>query len=108
MCGRLGPIHAHHATGRPRPGAGYLDGALTIPLCPGCHVGAGGTHAVLRTVRLEWPAPGADFTAHRLRRVALHAVVAADAGRPLAFAPPSARALAALLREAATVIEGAP
>ena len=106
VCARSRPVHVHHMTGRPAPGASYFDGGLTIPLCPECHVGAGGTHAVLRTVRLEWPAPGVDFTAHRLRRVAIHVALVADAGRPFVVEPTSARGLAALLREAARAVEG--
>ena len=101
LCGAVGPVDAHHVTGRPRPGGGYLDGGLTIPLCAACHLGAGGIHQMLRTVGVEFVPPSEDPLAHRMRRAAVHAELIAAAERPLVVAPKSARAFAGLLREAA-------
>jgi hypothetical protein len=109
LCGALGvPLHEHHITARPEPGADYFDPALTLSLCPTpCHNGSGGVHQLARVVELEWLAPGASAVRHRLLLVALHAEVVAGADRPFALEPPSSRALASLLREAAGVIGGA-
>lgn len=105
LCAASGPVAAHHLAGRCEPGGRYYDPALVIQVCPACHTGAGGLHPTLRTVRLDFPPVGAHPVAHRLRRVALHAVVMADAGRPFALGPKSARGLAVLLREAADGVQ---
>lgn len=107
LCATAASVHAHHVTGRSIRGGAYLDASLTLKVCSACHTGAGGVHPLLRTVGVEWPAPGVHPLAHRLRRVALHAELLADADRPFILAPVSSRALAALLREAAAVIGGA-
>jgi len=101
LCGHVGPVHAHHLTGRMERDGCYLDSALVLPLCPGCHGAAGGVHPILRACSLDFPRPGADLLSHRLRRVGLHAVLLADTGRPLALDPSSSRSLAALMFEAA-------
>jgi hypothetical protein len=101
LCGRVGPVHAHHVTGRPRPGGGYLDGALTIIVCTTCHLGRGGLHQSLRTIGVEFVAPSEDLLAHRLRRVAVHAELIAAGDRPFVVAPRAARALAAILHDGA-------
>ena len=107
LCGAVGPVHAHHITGRAAPRGPYLDAAITLAVCPQCHNAAGGLHPVLRTVGVEFPAPGVDVLAHRLRRTAIHAELVAEVGRPLVLAPKSARGLAALLREAAVAVDAA-
>ena len=105
LCGAVGPVHAHHITGRAAPRGPYLDAAITLAVCPQCHNAAGGLHPVLRTVGVEFPAPGVDVLAHRLRRTAIHAELVAEIGRPLVLAPKSARGLAALLRQAAVAVD---
>ena len=107
LCGRVGPVHAHHLTGRPAPGAPYGDPDLVVAVCARCHSAAGGLHQTLRALGVEFPAPGVDVLAHRLRRVAVHAELVAEAACPLVLVPRSARGLAALLREAATIEEAA-
>lgn len=107
LCGAVGPVHAHHLTGRPAPGAPYGDPDLVVAVCARCHGAAGGLHQTLRTLGVEFPAPGVDVLAHRLRRTAIHAELVAEVGRPLVLAPKSARGLAALLREAAVAVDAA-
>lgn len=105
LCGAVGPVHAHHITGRAAPGGAYFDDALVIDVCPRCHTAAGGLHPLLRTLGAEFAQPGGDVLAHRLRRVAVHAELIGEGGRPLVLAPKSARGLAALLREAAVAVD---
>lgn len=105
LCARFGLVHAHHVTGRPEPSGPYFDPALGLDVCPSCHIGSGGLHPTLRAASLDRLPDGAHPVAHRLRRVALHAVVVADAGRPFTLGPGSARGLAVLLREAAELVE---
>lgn len=105
LCGSLDRTELHHLSGRPSPDGAYYDLQLVIPLCDiPCHRGSGGVHQVLRAVGLDFLLPGAHPVAHRLRRVALHAELIADAGHPFTLAPQAARAVAVLLREAAEVI----
>ena len=105
LCGAVGPVHRHHLTGRLAPGGPYLDVDLVLAVCPRCHGAAGGLHQTLRTLGVEFTPPGVGALAHRLRRVALHAVLLADARRPLVLEPKSARGLAALLWDAASAID---
>ena len=97
LCGAIGPVDYHHVTGRAAPGASYFDPALTIPLCRACHATE---HAGLRVLGLDFPRPGAYFTAHRLFRVAAHLNALADAGRGLLLDPGGTRSLAALILDA--------
>jgi len=101
LCGVVGQIHRHHVTGRPGPGGAYLDAGLVVDLCPGCHVGL---HQVLRAAGLNFPV-GRGCLRHRLVRVAATAELVGAADRPLVLAPGSARALAALARDAADALE---
>ena len=107
FCGVVGPVHAHHVTGRRVPGAAYLDATLVIDVCPRCHGAAGGLHQTLRALGVEFAPPAGDPLAHRLRRLAVHSELVAEASRPLVFAPKSALGLASLLREAALVVDAA-
>jgi hypothetical protein len=107
ICGHLGPVHRHHLTRRPAPGAPYYDDTLWLTACPRCHLGAGGLHQILRVVGLDWPGLGVDPMVFRLRTTAAHAELLADLDRPFTLAPVSARALAALLREGADAIGAA-
>lgn len=101
LCGVGGQLHRHHVTGRPAPGAAYLDAGLVVDLCPGCHVGL---HQALRAVGLDFPA-GRGSLRHRLLRVGCTAELVGGADRPLVLAAGSARALAALARDAADALE---
>lgn len=101
MCGAFGPVHAHHMTGRARPGADYLDPALVLLLCPRCHVGGGGVHQMLRVSGLEFPAPTSHLLAHRVQRVAFHGELSAANGRAFVLLAPSVPSFAALLWAAA-------
>jgi hypothetical protein len=97
VCGGLGPVHSHHVTGKAKPELPYLDPALVIPLCaPRCH---SHEHVAVRRSGLESPAPGGEL-AHRLARVADHAIRSADAGRGLVLSSESTRALGHLLLDA--------
>jgi len=100
LCGRAGPVHRHHLTGRRGPDRPYFDADLTILLCPRCHTGAGGVHALLRTEGLAWLRPGEDSLDYRLRRFGFHARLLADSGRSFNLDPVSAEALAVLVFEA--------
>ena len=98
LCGAIGPVHRHHVSGRPAPGCAYLDPGLVVAVCAACHANL---HQALRLCGLDFGGVGPDSVAHRLRRVAVTADLLAGASRPLVLAPPSARALAGLLRDAA-------
>lgn len=91
--------HEHHLTGRPAPGAPYLDPALVVALCRSCHVGE---HAALRRLGLDWPT--GDLTAHRLARTAAVSVRLGDLGRPLVLDLGPTRALGGLLLAGAEVL----
>jgi len=91
-------VHRHHVTGRSAPGVAYFDGGLFLPVDAACHAGM---HQALRMCGLDFPVAGTDSMAHRLHRVAVTAELVAGASRALVLAPPSARALARLLRDAA-------
>ena len=108
VCGSSGPVHAHHATGRPSPRAPYLEAALTLDVCARCHLGAGGIHQTLRTLGLEFPPAGAVELGHRLRRVAVHARLVGSAGRSLVLAPSATAALGRLLIDAADAVGARP
>lgn len=98
LCGAVGPVHRHHLTGRPAPGAAYFDGALTLAVCRTCHANI---HQALRASALDFPCSSGDFLVHRLRRTALTAELLGGSGRPLVLEPSSASGLAGLLREVA-------
>ena len=102
LCGAIGPVHRHHVTGRSAPGVAYFDGGLVVAVCAACHASL---HQALRLCGLDFPVGATDSMAHRLHRVAATAELVAGASRPLALAPPSARALAGLLREAARTFD---
>ena len=63
---------------------------------------------MLRILGIEFARPGGDVLVHRLLRLAAHAELAADAGRPLVFVPRSAQGLAALIREVSGAIDVVP
>lgn len=106
LCGHTASLHGHHVTGRASRGGRYFDPALTVDLCgPTCHTGVGGMHQVLRVAGLEWLPSGACVLSHRLRRVAFHLRLVADADRPFVLSASSARAEAALLSEAADALD---
>jgi len=96
LCGRS-PVQWHHVTGRSAPDAPYLDGALTIPLCLGCH---SREHTGLRALSLEWPDSSEDLLRHRLLRVAVHVRRCADMGRPFMLSVPSTCALGLVMLRA--------
>jgi hypothetical protein len=90
-CGR--PADAtHHVTGRPTPGAPYLDPDFVVELCREHHVRI---HVVIRAVGLEWSS--GDDARHRVHRTAVHLRWLADARRPLTLSPGSTGALGSLL-----------
>lgn len=96
LCGAVGPVHRHHLTGRPAPGAAYLDGALVLSVCRSCHADV---HQSLRASALDFPYGVSDFLSHRVRRTAFTAELLGGSGRPLLLEARSASGLAALLRE---------
>jgi len=102
LCGAVGQLHRHHVTGRPGPGAAYLDPGLVVALCVRCHVSV---HQALRAVGLDSPA-GRGSLRHRLLRVGCTAELVGGAGRPLILSPPSTRALGGLARDAADALDG--
>lgn len=59
--------HRHHLTGRVAPGGPYLDPALVVVVSPSRHADL---HVCLRSLGLEFPAPGADLERHRRLRIA--------------------------------------
>jgi len=101
LCGVVGQIHRHHVTGRPAPGAAYLDPGLVVALCVRCHANV---HQALRAIGLGFLA-GRGCLRHRLVRLAVTAELVGGAGRPLILSPPSTRALAALARDAADALD---
>jgi len=102
LCGRS-PTQWHHVTGRSAPDAPYLDAALTIPLCLGCH---SREHTVLRALGLEWPKGNEerDRLRHRLLRVGVHVRRCADMGRPFTVSAPSAFALGFVMLDAVNAL----
>ena len=89
-------------TGRPSPGAPYFDVALTLAVCPECHVSL---HQALRVAGVDFPGAEHVFLRHRLLRVGCTADLVAGTGRPLVLAPTSARGLAVLVREGADALD---
>lgn len=108
LCEVARRLDGHHVTGRPEPGADYFDPTLLIPLCRRHHGGVEGLHPVLRVVGLDFLPPGRDPLAHRLRRVAVHCRLVADAGRPFVLDASSTGGLGQLLLAAADVLDGVP
>lgn len=106
LCGSIVDVHGHHVTGRPAPGAPYLD-SLVVGLCQRHHGGTEGVHVLLRAVGAEWPTPGRDLVAHRLHRLGLTAVLVADAGRPFVLDPGAGYGLGALALVGAASIDRA-
>lgn len=103
-CGSRGAVDRHHLSGRPEPGAAYFDPGLVVDLCRPCHARE---HAGLRRLGLDFASEGGEGSAtiaHRLRRVAVHVDMLADADRPLALSPGAARALADCLRGAVDIL----
>lgn len=99
FCGAVGPVHRHHVTGRPTPGAAYFDGALVVTVCRACHADL---HQALRASALDFPHSVGDFRPHRLLRTAFTAELLGGSGRALVLEPGSASGLAGLLREVAS------
>lgn len=107
LCGATAAVHAHHVTGRPGPGLDYCDPRLVVPLCQRHHGGTEGVHVLLRTLGVEWPAPGRDLVAYRLHRLGLHAAVIGDDGHRLVLEPAATHGLAALALAGAASIDQA-
>ena len=97
FCGRE-PADLHHVTGRPAPGAPYLDPALVLPLCRRHHAQA---HELLRRSRLDFLPPGPEQLPGRVLRVAELLARVGDAERELALSPRSTIGLSRLLLDAA-------
>ncbi|MGH9293779.1 MAG: hypothetical protein ACRD0B_00470 [Acidimicrobiales bacterium] len=105
LCGRASPIELHHPTRRPAPGRPYFDPGLRIALCRGCHARI---HEALRVLGLDLLPARQDPLTYRLRTVAVHAGVAADAGRAFVVADVvGSRGLRGLLLEAADALGAA-
>ncbi len=97
FCGRE-PAELHHLTGRPAPGASYLDPQLVFPLCRRHHAQ---THELLRRSRTDFLPAGPEQLPGRVLRVAELLARVADAERELALSPRSAIGLARLLLDTA-------
>jgi hypothetical protein len=96
-CGRS-PVQWHHVTGRPTPGAPYLDPALVVPLCKRHH---DREHELLRRQGLEFLAPGAELLGHRRARLVDLVGRCAEDHRPFVLDACALAGLHALLLEAA-------
>jgi hypothetical protein len=96
LCGRHGPVEAHHIERRPAPGEPYF-GPGVAPLCKACH---DGLHVALRRLGLDL-CGDREPLAYRVLLVGDFAHRVAEAGRPFLLAPSAARAFGDLLVEAA-------
>jgi len=101
LCGAPGRVQRHHVTGRPAPGAAYLDPGLVVALCVRCHANV---HQALRAAGLGFLA-GRGSLRHRLLRVGCTAELVGGADRPLILAAGSARALGVLALDAAGALD---
>ena len=103
LCGGRA-AHRHHWTGRSAPSAAYVDPMFVLGVCASDHATL---HAALRTLGLEFPG-GTDPIAlitHRVKRIALHLGLLADADRSLILDPRAIRGLQAVLLDATSTVE---
>ena len=106
FCG-AGPTQLHHPTCRLGPNLPYLDPGLRIVVCS---AGSVRNHhdrvgEALRDLGLDFLPVGTDPLAYRVKLVAIHAGLFADAGKPFTLADAAAsRALQGLLLEVVEVL----